>query len=184
MKEVLSKLDSLIKTTRPDYYEKFSPPLGENEISALETEFNQSLPPDLKELFGWKNGQHTNCYDSFVNNSEFISLRDVLETLAEFNSMIGTDFGIENWWNEHWLPIFHNGGGSYICYDLGGVFTGLKGQIIEFWKADNDRNVIAPDLKSFLEQLVDYYESVDTEDFDEAFIVEDISGYPKKFYVP
>ena len=30
---------------------------------------------------------------------------------------------IDNWWNENWIPIFHNGGGGHICYDMIGIFT-------------------------------------------------------------
>ena len=56
------------------------------------------------------------------------------------------------------------------------------GQILEFWKADKDRNVIAPDLQSFLTELVKYYETFDAEDFDEFFEVDEIEGYPKRFY--
>lgn len=81
------------------------------------------------------------------------------------------------------MPIFHNGGGSRICYDLKGVFTNIQGELVEFWKADNDRNVIAPDLKSFLLQLVDYYENVEVTDFDGFFEVNYVSGFPKRFVV-
>lgn len=183
MKETLAKLEALIKERRPDYYEKLNPPLSESEISELEKKFNRSLPQDLKELYLWKNGQAVNCYESFVNNSEFIPLEDVFETAEELTSMIGFDFEIENWWNEKWLPLFHNGGGSYICYDLDGTFTDLQGQILEFWKADNDRDVISDDLRSFLNQLVYLYKHHEPEDLGEPFIVEDIPGYPKEFYV-
>jgi cell wall assembly regulator SMI1 len=169
MKELLRKLDDLIKKTRPDYYGKLNTPLSESEINGLETKFNLSLPQDLKELYLWKNGQNSACYESFINNSEFMELEDSLETAVELTSMIGSDFETNNWWNENWLPIFHNGGGSYICYDLKGVFTSLEGQIIEFWKADNDRNVIAPNLESFLKQLVGFYEFVKPVDFDIFF---------------
>lgn len=62
-----------------------------------------------------------------------IPLKEALDISQKLSAMIGTDFEIENWWNEHWIPVFHNGGGDYICYDTKGIFTGNKGQIIEFW---------------------------------------------------
>jgi cell wall assembly regulator SMI1 len=182
MKETLAKLDEFIKDFRPNYYENLNPPLSRKQIEELENKYKIVLPNDLQELYLWKNGQSPNCYESFVNNSEFTSLEEVLETAAEFTLMIGTDFEIENWWNAHWLPIFHNGGGSRICYDLQGIFTKKKGQILEFWKADNDRNVIAPDLNAFLRQIVDYYQTIKVKDFDEFFEVKNITGFAKKFY--
>jgi cell wall assembly regulator SMI1 len=183
MKELLEKLDTLIKELRPAYYQKLNSPLTGTQIKELEDNFNLSLPADLKELYLWKNGQASNCYQSFVNNSEFMPLEEVLEAAAELTSMIGSDFEIENWWNKNWLPIFHNGGGSHICYDLEGTFTDLKGQLLEFWKADNDRNVISGNLKSFLTELVHLYEDFDPNDFDETFEAADVPGYPRRFYV-
>lgn len=183
MKELVEGLNKQLETSRLDYYQNLKEPLKEEEIEILEEKYKVQIPNDLKELYKWKNGQNHDCYEAFVNNSTFMPLEDVLESAEEFTSMIGYDFEIENWWNENWLPIFGNGGGSYICYDLGGIFTGNKGQLIEYWNRDNDRNVIAPNLKTFISQLVDYYENNKTEDFDEYFKIENLDGFPKIFIV-
>jgi cell wall assembly regulator SMI1 len=183
MKELISKLDNQLKELRPNYYQKFEAPLNKGEIELLEDKYKIQIPDDLKELYKWKNGQAMICNEAFVNNSMFMSLEDVLESAEEFTSMIGSDFEIENWWNENWLPIFGNGGGSYICYDLGGIFTGNKGQLIEYWKGDNDRNVIAPNLETFISQLVKYYDNNKPEDFDEYFHIKKSEGFPKTFIV-
>jgi hypothetical protein len=74
-------------------------------------------------------------------------------------------------------------GGDHICYDTSGVFTGQKGQLIEFWHADNDRNVIAPNLKSFIEAINEFYKTKEIKDFDEYFEIENIKDFPKNFYV-
>ncbi len=108
-------------------------------------------------------------------------LEQALDAAQELTSMIGTDFDIENWWNRHWIPIFHNGGGSYICYDTEGIFTGNKGQILEFWNRDADRNVIASSLESFLKQLNDYYKGLSADHTDEFIAVEKENGYPLNF---
>lgn len=112
----------------------------------------------------------------------FIPLEEALDIAQELTSMIGTDFEIENWWNENWIPIFHNGGGDYICYDLKGIFTGKKGQILEFWNRDNDRNSIGENLEDFLSQLNSYYEEK-SGNLDEFLTIEYKKGYPKKFIV-
>ena len=180
----MNKLNKNIRETRPEYYSKLQNPLTEQEISELETKYNKTLPPDLKELYLWKNGQRQDCYKAFVNNSMFEPLENVLARCTELTEMIGYDFEIENWWNENWLPIFSNGGGSYICYDLKGIFTGQKGQIVEYWKGDNDRSVIAPSLADFLDSLNQYYEKTIRNDFDEYFdISESITQWKKEFIV-
>jgi cell wall assembly regulator SMI1 len=98
--------------------------------------------------------------------------------------MIGFDFEIENWWNQNWIPIFQNGGGDSICYDLKGIFTQKRGQLIEFWHADNDRNVIAPTLEAFFRKIIEFYEKKkQNKEFDEYFEIEQIENYPKRFIV-
>ena len=106
-----------------------------------------------------------------------------MATAAENTSMIGFDFDIENWWNEKWIPIFHNGAGDYICLDTGGIFTGREGQLIEFWHADKDRNIIAPTLELLLSKLNHYYETIQPKDFDEYFTTESLKDYPKRYKV-
>ncbi|MGS2763144.1 SMI1/KNR4 family protein [Sinomicrobium pectinilyticum] len=183
METTLANLEHRLKENRADYFRCLQPPLTINEICHLEEKYQVKLPGDLKALYQWKNGQKNDCYKAFVNNSMFIPLGEVLDIAAELTSMIGFDFDVENWWNEQWIPVFHNGGGDYICYDTGGVFTGRKGQLIEFWHADNNRNVIAPSLTVFLSQLNNYYQSVPNGKFDEYISPETIDGYPKIFMV-
>ncbi len=183
MQQELQVLDKHLRVKRPEFYADLRKPLAEAEIDALELKFNLVLPADLKMLYSWRNGQDAETYDAFINNSMFMPLEEVLETAAELASMIGLDFEIENWWHRNWLPIFHNGGGCYICYDMGGLFTGQPGQLIEYWNEDNDRNVIAPDLASFIAALNQYYASVPAADFDDYFEIGEISGFPLSFIV-
>lgn len=182
MNDILLKLDDQLRTRRPEYYAHLQEPLTAAAITALETEYGVTLPADLKELYTWKNGQADSCYKSFVNNSMFIPLQEALSTAKENTGMIGFDFDVKNWWHEQWIPLFHNGGGDYICYDRGGLFTGSPGQLIVFWHTDNDRNVISPDLKTFLAALLHYYEQTPAEKFDGFFSVDEIAdGFPKRF---
>ncbi|TPN84746.1 SMI1/KNR4 family protein [Aquimarina algicola] len=176
IKSELNKLDENLKEKRPEYYKTLQLPLSDDAISNLEQTYKVVLPNDLKELYQWKNGQQYDCYASFVNNAMFQPLEEVLQISKEFNEMIGYDFQIKNWWNENWLPIFSNGGGSYLCYDIKGVFTNKVGQLIEFWKGDNDRNVIAPNLSEFLGALNTYLVETPATEYDSYFDVSDRIG--------
>ena len=183
MKETIQQLDVLLSTVRSEFYQYLKDPLDEKQVEVLEAQYQLKLPADLLALYAWKNGQDDDCFEAFVNNAAFIPLEEALDIAKQNTSMIGLDFDVENWWNEKWIPIFHNGGGDYICYDMGGLFTGQKGQLIEFWHADNDRNVIAPSLGSFLEKLKEYYENTPEEDFDEYFQIASPENYPQRFIV-
>lgn len=179
MQAFLNKLDSHISSKRAGYYKCLQPGLSAVEIATLEQTFDVKLPADIKALYEWKNGQQSDCYEAFVNNSMFLPLQHALETAKENTEMIGSDFELENWWHAAWIPLFDNGGGDYICYDTAGVFTGIKGQIIEFWHADNDRDTIAPDLTTFITSINKLYETTPAESFDEYFEVKTPDGYPK-----
>lgn len=179
----LSLLDKNLREKRPAYYAALQAPLTDEEIAALEKKYTVTLPEDLRELYKWKNGQRDSD-ENFVNNSIFVPLEDVLVAHEELTAMIGYDFEIENWWNAQWLPVFENGGGSSICYDMGGVFTGKKGQLIEYWNDDNDRPVICPDLLTFIKVVNTYYKRTPKEKFDEYFdITDQLSAFRKKFIV-
>ncbi|NML39530.1 SMI1/KNR4 family protein [Chitinophaga sp. G-6-1-13] len=184
MQKELTTLDQYLSQLRPELYTHLNAPLTEEAIAALEKTYAITLPEDLKALYQWKNGQRDDCYETFINNSGFLPLQEALEVAKEMTGMIGYDFEVENWWHAAWIPIFHNGGGDYICYDTGGLFTGTKGQLLEFWHRDSDRNVIAPGLESFLQAINQYYAETAPASFDEFFTLEKYAkGYPKKFYV-
>lgn len=184
MKETLKTLDKLLTELRPDYYAELNKGLGDFDMKAMEESFDIKLPKDLRALYKWRNGQSTDNMESLVNNSMFIPLHEALETMQELNEMIGTDFETENWWNEAWIPLFSNGSGDYICYDTEGIFSGQKGQIIEFWHGDNDRNVIAPNLETFLNALNTYLEKTPEDELDEFFVIDDeLKTYHKSYLV-
>ena len=184
MQQQLNILDKLLLTARPEFYSKLNDPLTASAINALEQQFNIQLSADIKALYQWKNGQQSDCYTTFINNSTFIPLQDAMESAEELTSMIGYDFEIENWWNKQWIPMFSNGGGDLICFDQEGTFTSEPGQLVEYWHADNYRNVIAPSLPIFVEAINHYYENTSPADFDEFFILQkNIAGFPKMFIV-
>lgn len=180
MKTQLDILDQQLARLRPEYYKLLQPGLSDDKIQALQQQYNITLPEDLITLYKWRNGQQDDCYKAFVNNSMFIPLESALHTAKENTGMIGFDFEIENWWHKDWIPLFHNGGGDLICYDMGGIFTNNPGQLIEFWHADNDRNIISPSLTVFLDALIAYYKA---EKIDSYYEVENPEGYPKRYTV-
>lgn len=183
MQQQLDLLTQHLRKLRPGLYEKLNPPLTADYIHALEENYNVTIPEPVQLLYRWRNGQAPSFMEAFVNNSMFIPLEEALDIAIDNTSMIGLDFEIDNWWHKDWLPLFHNGGGDYICYDAGGLFTRQPGQLIEFWHADNDRDVIAPDLVSLITALNNFYAAAASVEEEEYFAVTPPEGYPKKFIV-
>ncbi|NLR81383.1 SMI1/KNR4 family protein [Chitinophaga eiseniae] len=183
MQEQLALLEQYLEAQRPDLLADLNPALTPGDIKALEQKYNCVIPAPVAALYQWRNGQSFKSFDAFVNNSTFVPLEDAMDTMVELTGMIGTDFQIDNWWHAGWWPLFHNGGGDYICYDAHGLFTGQAGQLLEFWHADNDRPVIAPDLVSLIAALNQYYAAAPSDNEDEFFEITSPAGYPKKFRV-
>ncbi|WP_300600517.1 SMI1/KNR4 family protein [Niabella sp.] len=183
MQATLLNLDQHLSTRRPGFYADLRTSLKEPDFDVLERQYKRKISPEIRALYQWKNGQQERSFDTFVNNTTFLPLQEALETANTLSGMIGFDFRIKNWWNEAWLPIFHNGGGDYICFDADGIFTGQQGQLLEFWHADNNRNIIAPSLKAFLQSLTRYYTVTPPEAFDDYFEIDLPEGFPRRFSV-
>lgn len=184
MKDTLKLLDKQLAELRPDYYAELNKGLNDFDMNAMEASFDIKIPKDLRALYKWRNGQSEDNTEALVNNAMFLPLHEALELMQEFNERIGTDFEIENWWNEGWIPLFSNGGGDYICYDTEGIFTGSKGQLIEFWHDANNRVVIANHLEIFLKALTRHLQETPEDELDEYFDVEEhLEVYRKEFKV-
>ncbi|MCU0436423.1 MAG: SMI1/KNR4 family protein [Raineya sp.] len=179
---VLQKLENNLALKRTVFYHKLQKGVEISEIEKLEKQWNKVLPDDLKKLYLWRNGQPEQVYEAFVNNSMMIPLQQALEIAQNLTAMIGKDFDRENWWHQSWIPLFHNGGGDYIGYDLEGVFTGQKGQILKHYHNYEVRNVLASSLEVFLEALNTLYEKTPSEELDE-YVEISVAGYPKRFKV-
>lgn len=184
MKAIIQRLDNNIKQANPKLYATLNAPLSEAEIHALEVEHKLALPPDLKELYRWKNGQNLdNGTVSFLGNETFLSLQEALGNRDFLNEELFAKtpedhFKIKNWWNKDWIPVFENGGGDYTCYDPVGVFSDTKGQMLGYYHDENYRSVMAPSLESFLQSVCLVYEKVYEDEWDSFKAVK---GYPKSY---
>ncbi len=70
------------------------------------------------------------------------------------DGMIGYDFDDPKYWRRGWVPFLHNGGGSYLCLDLLAEDGGDPGQLIAFWKQDSDRPIEYPDLRAWIQAVI------------------------------
>ena len=87
-------------------------------------------------------------------NRTFCTLEDVAGSKEMLDGMIGSDFDLPRYWRRGWVPFLHNGGGSYLCLDVAAEDGGHPGQLIGFWKRDEDRPVEFPSVEAWLDNLV------------------------------
>lgn len=159
--EVLAKIDSWVKTNRPDYYAKLLPGATLAEISELETKFEITLPETFKMFLTWKNGQVEGSFDSFFANFGLMSVSEIADTLDMLNDLLdGGDFEQANWWNKQWVPFLQNHSGDHYCIDLTGSFEGQPGQMLIFWHDYEAREIFFPSFADFLRTALALFENM------------------------
>jgi cell wall assembly regulator SMI1 len=158
-RSLLTRIDQWLAQNRPDYYAKLQKGVSNDQLDQFENRFNFKLPDTFKLLYSWRNGQEESCSASFVGNRMFMSLGSIASTKEMLDGMIGEDFEDPEHWKEQWVPFLENGGGDYLCIDLGSGNQGTAGQLVEFWHADKDRKTVYPSLKDWAQQLQSSMES-------------------------
>jgi len=152
--ELISKLDQWLKIHRPDYHASLQSGVSEADLAAFESQFSLKLPITFRQLYQWKSGQDPGAFEALQFNRMWMTLADIAEVKDMMDGMIGYDFEDPRYWRRGWVPFLGNGGGSYLCLDLAAEDGGQPGQVLEFWKADEDRPVIWADIQAWLADLV------------------------------
>jgi len=156
---LLTRMDRWFSAHRPDYYAQLNSGADAEQLRLFESRFSITLPADLCQLYRWRNGQSAACSESFQGNRLFCSLEEIAEAKDLLDGMIASDFEDPRYWRRGWIPFLHNGGGSYLCVDLVAQDSGAPGQLIEFWKTDDDRPVKFQSIEAWLDEFVRSMES-------------------------
>jgi cell wall assembly regulator SMI1 len=154
VKSLIDRMDRWLAANRPDYYALLRPGATDDQIDAFEARCGLKLPASFRALYRWRNGQDPMSFAPLQMNRSFSTLEEITETKALLDSMIGHDFEDPGWWRRGWVPFLHNGGGSHMCVDVTAEDGGKPGQLVAFWKADEDRPVEFESLEAWLEDLV------------------------------
>jgi cell wall assembly regulator SMI1 len=155
----ITRIDRWLAAHRPDYYAQLQPGADDAALDAFESRFSLRLPAAFRELYRWRNGQGSTSSAALVMNRAFMRLEDIADVKNLLDDLIDSDFNDPRYWRRDWVPFLHDGGGSYLCVDLGAEDGGTPGQVISFWKADKDRPVEHPSVEAWLNDLADAMES-------------------------
>jgi cell wall assembly regulator SMI1 len=154
MESLIERMDRWLAANRPDYYALLRPGASDADLDTFETRFSVKLPPAFRALFRWRSGKDEVSSAPLQGNRSFCTLDEVARTKVLLDGMIGYDFDDPRYWRRGWVPFLHNGGGSYLCLDLAAEVGGQPGQLIGFWKQDEDRPVEYPSMEAWLDDLV------------------------------
>lgn len=153
-RELIGRMDAWLAVRRPDYHALLQPGVDDGALDAFEAKFSLKLPEAFRALYRWRNGQPNSSFDSLQGNRMFSALEDIADTKEMLDDMIGFDFEDPATWRRGWVPFLSNGGGSHLCLDINAQGGGQPGQLLGFWKADQDRPVEHASVEAWLAELV------------------------------
>jgi cell wall assembly regulator SMI1 len=151
---LIERMDAWLSVHRAGYHASLRPGVSDDDLDAFEAKFSLELPEAFRALYRWRDGQPNSNFDSLQHNRMFSALGDIADTKAMLDDMIGTDFDDPATWRRGWVPFLSNGGGSYLCVDVDAQGGGQPGQLVAFWKADEDRPVEHASVEAWLAELV------------------------------
>lgn len=199
MHPLLARLDQWLVANRPAYHAGLMPGASGADIDEVARRVGGELPPLLRELLTWRNGQNEDCDGVLESLWSLMSTEDIASAMDDMAWVKETQGFEDLWWGTDWVPFLANMFGDHMCIDLQGAFGGKPGQLIEFRCKDESRNIIYPSLDAWLETFVVALEAgmfevseqnqvgcldpVDRGAY-EAFITERHPGYPIEACIP
>jgi len=148
MEPMLEELDNLIKGRRPELHEALLPGVSSDQFSQV-----QNIPPMLKRIWLWHNGQSQSFHGDFHSktNEMLMSLESAIETKNDFSELVECgDISSDNW-KEEWLPFTENGGGNYMCVSL------KTGEVFYYDKYETSTSKMFLSVENWLEDLIEGY---------------------------
>lgn len=147
------------------------PPATGGDLADVEAHLGQRLPDDVRALYLLHDGQHqyTAADPRFAvgvfTGLPLLPLHDVLvswdqwdgfeaqEDMDESASSTPEGFVQPKYSTRGWIPLTHDGSGNHVGVDLAPGPDGTVGQVITFGADDDEHQVLAPSLLSYLEQV-------------------------------
>ena len=153
MRDLIRRSDAWLKANRPDYYSILRPGVEDAALDAYQARFGLVLPPELRQLYRWRDGQDLGRSIALVHNHMFVPLAHSASDKEMLDGMIGADFEDPAWWRRGWVPFTESYGGDRYCVSLDAE-DGAPGQVIDFWHDEPTRNVLAPSFADWFRELV------------------------------
>ncbi len=147
--ELLARLERWLTAHRSRYAKGLRPSATAEELKALEAQLGRPVPPELRSLLAWHNGQGDDFSGCFMESWNLMTTeqiaaarRDLLAPPAEGEPASG--------WQAAWLPFLDDDGGNYVFLDT----NKSPAPVREFWAGKADQPTVAASLTAWLGEFV------------------------------
>ncbi len=167
MKSIYTNLESWFSQNLPELVQDFNSSASLESIKNLEKLVWQELPSEFHELYSWHDGQRKNIHTwpwyglSFLTIEEVFRHWEVWHDLKDDSASMVDKYMTStpkncikcNYKNHNWIPFWYDYGGNFLWIDLSPDTWGTRGQVINFWRDEDDKYVIASGIQEFVKWL-------------------------------
>jgi|GEM_PF-6016253 len=165
MSDHITALERWLTDNRPAFLDRLNPGASPDSIAAVEAAHGLTFPEELRAFYIWRDRQQSGS-GTFAGNQSLMSVKEIDDSLSIFNELHESgDFETETWWSPSWIPVVANGGGSHLVVD-----TNQQGRVLEFWKADPDRPMVALSFADWIGDRIKAFEQGKWIEFRGAYI--------------
>lgn len=164
----------------PALRETLLPGASEAALAAAEQEIGVSFPTAFRELYLANDGDTHEALCGVILGFHFLTLDTLLSewrswkdladqpehNRAEFFSSEPEGHIQRRYADRKWIPFCTDDGGNFIGIDLDPDVNGIKGQVINFGRDEQNKAVLGTDINAFLERLTRIIRS-------DHFVIED-----------
>jgi cell wall assembly regulator SMI1 len=155
----LERLERWLREHEPAFLDAMRPGATDAELDDLQRALGCTLPEDVRAFYRWRAGiTEVACG---VGRSPFAGRPMTLAEIRGSYELCNRKFGKRNtedqpaWWHAGWIPVFDlDSGIAFLCIDTAGAWTGVRGQIVRFYRNSEVRDVLAASLGDHLRALV------------------------------
>ena len=154
--QLLARLQATLETNPPVVARALQPGLSDVQISELETQGDFRLSGDLRALYRWHNGLHTNSTVGLLPGQRFVSLDEVVAERALMRRQSSAAFRLFAGHRKSWLHVLDDGAGDGYFYDP--ERTEAQGPFF-FHFAEVGHYIWFPSLRNFLSGVIECYQT-------------------------
>jgi cell wall assembly regulator SMI1 len=146
---LLARLETWLAKHRPGYLRALLPGAAAAELDAAQAAIGMNLPPGLRVLLTWHNGQSPETPASFEESWKLLTAREIS---AEKKELDGDPAAAarQSAWRRTWIPFMEDDSGSYLVLDASLPEPAVR----VFVPGEKNNPVVAASLLKWLDAFV------------------------------
>jgi cell wall assembly regulator SMI1 len=146
---LLGRIDRWLHQHRSRFQKGLLPGASQADLDHLQAALGKPLPPELRTLLSWHNGQNPDVIGAFEQSWNLMGTGEIAAAKKELDSAPADG------WQPTWLPFLDDDAGDYLCLDVSQPGHPVR----ECWQGNPDHAVVAPSLTAWLEKFLHGLES-------------------------